>query len=154
MPTLGVAWRTGGADGALPTSSDAPGAPAVLTGAVLLYESPYRGDCPALGAIEAGRAFRLVEHRGAWTLIDAAGSGRVWVRHPAVRGGARPDGRLPEPVIAYRVPGDDAITPRECATLIGLATRGDRYREIARAGTWRLIRVNGVDAWTDAIPDE
>lgn len=141
-------WEDAARPGAAPTEEGA----ARLAGATLLWASPYRGDCPALGALEAGRPFRVVEPRGAWTLIEAPGSGRVWVRHPAVRSAPAGGGRLPEPVIAYRVPGDDAPIPTTCATLIGVAGSGDPYVEIARAGTWRLVRVNRLDAWTEAPP--
>lgn len=122
-----------------------------LDRAILLFRTPYRGDCPALGAIEAGRRVVIVEQRPLWTMIDAVGSGRVWIRSPEAR--LTVDGRLTRTVIAYAHPWQsDAATPLRCSTLLGVANPGAPYQTRHRAGQWSLIAIDDLIAWTDALP--
>lgn len=66
-----------------PTAAPTAAAPPTATPLPLLARAVVAFDAPdgtPVGALDPGRAYRLVEERGIWRQLDVAGSGTVWVR--------------------------------------------------------------------------
>jgi hypothetical protein len=68
---------------------------ATLPFAVVAFDAPG-GD--AVGALEPGRAYTLLNTEGDWMHIEAQGSGTVWVRAWEVQGQPKPTAIPPTPV--------------------------------------------------------
>lgn len=112
------------------------------TGAHVLYRHPVTDEeCSILGAIEAGRRYRIVAARGEWSQIDAQGSGTVWVRS---RHTLHMEGQLGETVIAYREPRDDGCP------VVGVIEPGSSFTVVQDAGPWKLIMFGTMQAWMRA----
>lgn len=60
-----------------PPAATAAPAPLTLARAVVAYDAP---GGQAVGALEPGRAYTVLDERDPWRLLDVAGSGPVWVQ--------------------------------------------------------------------------
>lgn len=85
-----------------------------LERAVVAFAEP--GGAP-VGALEPGRRILVVEERGEWRLLDAEGSGAVWVRAWEMDGSGPPtptpqptSAPVPRPAPAVVVPVGPAVT--------------------------------------------
>ena len=148
-----VAWMLHwpGGDGTPSVSPPPPPPSAVprLPGAVVVYTSPEKDSgCSIIGAVEPGRAYTVRAIKGAWTQVDIADSGTLWIKDGVTQPKRGAQGHFDRAVIVYSDPGPAA---QRCTSAVRAVAPDEPFTLLAWQGSWAHIRVGGTEAWTDEL---